>query len=334
MNYTQLCLDERNQIQQLLNQGFSHGYIAKTLSRSKSTIGREVRRGINRCQTKTYCSTQSNDAAKRHRHKGHGKLLLCHPHWRLVRDYLNIGWSPQQISGRLKQMHPNVKSFTVSHQTIYAFIHALPYGTLKKDLLSHLRRKGKPSKGSDDKRGQITGMKLIHDRPESIAGRSIGGHWEGDLIKGAGNKSSVGTLVERKSRLIVLIKLENATADAALEGFAKAFEGIPAVIRESMTYDRGKEMAKHQELSERLKLDIYFCDPHSPWQRGSNENANGIIRQYLPKGEDLSLYSQLDLDLIAKQLNERPRKVLDFRTPMEVFSAEVIQLTNAVALQH
>ena len=230
-------------------------------------------------------------------------------------------------------MYPNQPDLNISHQTIYGFIHVLAYGELKKELLSYLRKKGKPCKSATDQRGQIAHMRLIHDRPESVAGRSIGGHWEGDLIKGAGNKSSVGTLVERKSRFVQLIKLDGATAADALEGFSRAFERIPTVIRESMTYDRGKEMACHVELAERLKLDIYFCDPHSPWQRGSNENANGLIREYLPKGIDLSEFSQEYLDKIARALNGRPRKVLGFRTPEEVFSQEVIQLHNAVALQ-
>ena len=221
----------------------------------------------------------------------------------------------------------------VCHQTIYAFIHALPIGELKKELTSYLRRKGKPSKTSADQRGKISNMCMIHDRPAEVAGRSIGGHWEGDLIKGLGNRSAVGTLVERKSRFVVLVQLKNATAEAVLQGFSEAFKRIPAVIRESMTYDQCKEMACHEALSEQLKLDIYFCDPHSPWQRGSNENMNGLIREYLPKGIDLSTFDQEYLDKIARALNGRPRKVLGFMTPEEVFSTEVIQLKAAVALQ-
>ena len=230
-------------------------------------------------------------------------------------------------------MHPDQPTWVVSHQTIYTFIHALPRGELKKELLSYLRKKGKPSKASTDARGKIANMRLIHDRPEEIGGRSIGGHWEGDLIKGAGNKSAVGTLVERKSRFVVLVKLPDATAASVLQGFSEAFERIPAVIRESMTYDQGKEMACHEALSERIKMDIYFCDPHSPWQRGSNENTNGLIREYLPKGIDLSQFDQEYLDKIARALNGRPRKVLGFMTPEEVFSQEVIRLKVAVALQ-
>ncbi len=333
MSYHHLSLDERNQIQQMLNQLHTIRAIGKCLNRSPSSISREIKRGLVRTQTRTYCAEPTHTASRKHRHTGHGKLSLDHPTWPTIRDYLDQGWSPQQITGRLKQMYPNQPDLNISHQTIYGFIHVLAYGELKKELLSYLRKKGKPCKSATDQRGQIAHMRLIHDRPESVARRSIGGHWEGDLIKGAGNKSSVGTLVERKSRFVQLIKLDGATAADALEGFSRAFERIPTVIRESMTYDRGKEMACHVELAERLKLDIYFCDPHSPWQRGSNENANGLIREYLPKGIDLSEFSQEYLDKIARALNGRPRKVLGFRTPEEVFSQEVIQLHNAVALQ-
>jgi IS30 family transposase len=333
MTYHHLSLDERNQIQQQLNQGHGVRAIAQTLNRHQSTISREIRRGINRTQTQTYCASQTHHTSQQQRHRGHGKLSLDHPNWPTIRDYLDQGWSPQQITGRLKHMHPDQPTWVVSHQTIYTFIHALPRGELKKELLSYLRKKGKPSKASTDARGKIANMRLIHDRPEEIGGRSIGGHWEGDLIKGAGNKSAVGTLVERKSRFVVLVKLPDATAASVLQGFSEAFERIPAVIRESMTYDQGKEMACHEELSERIKMDIYFCDPHSPWQRGSNENANGLIREYLPKGIDLSTFDQDYLDKIARALNGRPRKVLGFLTPEEVFSQEVIRLKVAVALQ-
>lgn len=333
MTYHHLSLDERNQIQQQLNQGHGVRAIAQTLNRHQSTISREIRRGISRTQTQTYCASQTHHTSQQQRHRGHGKLSLDHPNWPTIRDYLDQGWSPQQITGRLKHMHPDQPTWVVSHQTIYTFIHALPRGELKKELLSYLRKKGKPSKASTDARGKIANMRLIHDRPEEVGGRSIGGHWEGDLIKGAGNKSAVGTLVERKSRFVVLVKLPDATAASVLQGFSEAFERIPAVIRESMTYDQGKEMACHEELSERIKMDIYFCDPHSPWQRGSNENANGLIREYLPKGVDLSTFDQDYLDKIARALNGRPRKVLGFLTPEEVFSQEVIRLKVAVALQ-
>lgn len=333
MKYHHLCLDERNQIQQQLNQGHSVRTIAHALSRHQATISREIRRGIQRTLTQSYCATQTHTAAQQHRHRGHGKLSLDHPNWPTIRDYLDQGWSPQQIAGRLKHMHPDQPTWVVSHQTVYAFIQALPRGELKKELVSYLRKKGKPSKSTTDQRGKIANMRLIHDRPEEISGRSIGGHWEGDLIKGAGNKSAVGTLVERKSRFVVLVQLPDATAASVLQGFSDAFERIPTVIRESMTYDQGKEMACHEDLSERLKLNIYFCDPHSPWQRGSNENANGLIREYLPKGIDLSQFDQVYLDKIARALNGRPRKVLGFMTPDEVFSQEVIQLKAAVALQ-
>lgn len=333
MTYHHLSLDERKQVQQRLNQGHTIRAIAQILNRPASTISRDIQRGKSRAQTNTYCAAQTHLAAHQQRHRGHRKLSIDHPNWPTIRDYLDQGWSPQQITGRLKHMYPDQSAWVVSHQTLYAFIHAQPRGELKKELTSYLRKKGKPSKTATDARGKIANMRLIRDRPKEIEGRSLGGHWEGDLIKGAGNKSAVGTLVERKSRFVVLVKLPDSTAASVLQGFSDAFERIPAVIRESMTYDQGKEMACHEELSERIKLAIYFCDPHSPWQRGSNENTNGLIREYLPKGLDLSTFDQAYLDQIARALNGRPRKVLGFMTPDEVFSQEVIRLRAAVALQ-
>ena len=173
----------------------------------------------------------------------------------------------------------------------------------------------------------------IHERPEEIEGREIAGHWEGDLIKGAGNKSAVGTLVERKSRYVLLAKLQGSDADSVLEGFSRRMSTLPASIRKTLTYDQGKEMARHQELAQRLKIRVFFADPHSPWQRPTNENTNGLLRQYLPKGMDLSTVSQRRLTQIAAQLNGRPRKCLNFLTPEEVMQQQIKELTTVVALQ-
>lgn len=176
-------------------------------------------------------------------------------------------------------------------------------------------------------------MTSIHDRPAAVATREVPGHWEGDLIKGAGNRSAVGTLVERTSCYVIMARMDGTGADAALDAFSRKFRRVPACIRKTLTYDQGKEMARHEELARRVSIQVYFADPHSPWQRPSNENANGLIREYLPKGMDLSQVSQAQLNAIAKRLNDRPRKVLGFKTPAEVFQREIPNLINPVALQ-
>lgn len=189
----------------------------------------------------------------------------------------------------------------------------------------------RPRSGGVDRRGQIPERVSIHVRPPEIEDRLMPGHWEGDLIKGKANASSVGTLVERTSGYLMLVKMNDATATSAMEGFSAALNGMPLAMRKSMTYDQGREMARHAEITQQTGVAIYFCDPHSPWQRGSNENINGLIRQYLPKGTDLSVHSQEELDAIALQLNMRPRKRFDFKCPIEVMD-EVMQ--EAMAMRH
>ena len=195
---------------------------------------------------------------------------------------------------------------SVSHETIYRTVYCLPRGQLRKDIISLLRQGRKlrrPRSQGRDRRGGLVGMIPIHERPASALTRDLFGDWEGDLIKGAGNASAIGTLVERKSRYTILAKMKDCGADAALAGFERGLNKVPEHLRLSLAYDQGKEMARHAELSTRLKIKIYFCDPHSPWQRPSNENTNGLVRQYLPKGIDLRIYSQKDLDKIAASLN-------------------------------
>tara|TARA_R110001606_G_C15204220_1_gene632084 strand:+ start:105 stop:869 length:765 start_codon:yes stop_codon:yes gene_type:complete len=230
--------------------------------------------------------------------------------------------SPEQIAGKLRRMiMPRFEDAYVCRETIYSAIYALPVGELKKELI-HCLRQGKstrkPRRGQVDRRGQIPDMVSIHLRPPEIERRAMPGHWEGDLIKGKNNASAVGTLVELSSGYVILAKLNDATATSAVEGFSAALNRMPLAARKSMTYDQGREMAKHADITQATGVAIYFCDPHSPWQRGSNENINGLIRQYLPKGTDLSRHTQEELDAIALQLNMRPRKRFDFRCPIEV----------------
>src|SRR3954466_2878553 len=214
-------------------------------------------------------------------------------------------------------------------EAIYQAVYAVPRGELRRELLACLRQ-GKPHRGRRSKDGERRGRicDIIRERPAAVEGRLVPGHWEGDLIKGAANRSSVGTLVERPSRK--LIKLTDAKAETARDGFAAGLLAVPAPLRLTLTYDQGKEMARHKELAALTGLRVYFADPHAPWQRGSNENTNGLLRQYLPKGTNLSEFSQAELDAIATRLNSRPRKTLGFATPDEVFAGLVDKAANAV----
>jgi IS30 family transposase len=235
---------------------------------------------------------------------------------------LESGWSPEQIAGTLKRDHPGHPALRVSHETIYTAIYAHPKGALRREVVALLRQSRclrRPRSRGPEGRGRLTNLLSIHMRPPEANDRLLPGHWEGDFIKGTRNGSAVGTLVDRKTLFVMLAKMDGCTAQAALEGFATTFGHIDAALRKTLTYDQGKEMALHEQLAERTGLQIYFADPHSPWQRGINENTNGLLRQYLPKNEDLSRFTQRELDQIAWALNTRPRKSLGFRTPAEVF---------------
>jgi transposase, IS30 family len=260
--------------------------------------------------------------------------------WRAVLAGLRRGWSPQQIAGRLRLMlphdHARACSVRVSHETIYCAIYAIPRGTLRTELVKLLRKSHSgrlPRARGTNRFTGIQDMTPIHLRPPEVAARTVPGHWEGDLIKGARNLSSVGTLVERTSRYLMLAQLDSSSSSSVLDGFTRRLKTIPASLRKTLTYDQGSEMALHETLANRLHIDIFFCDPHSPWQRGSNENANGLIREYLPKGMDLSNLTQRDLSTIENALNHRPRKILGFRTPHEVFTELKIGDIAGVALQ-
>jgi IS30 family transposase len=224
-------------------------------------------------------------------------------------------------------MYPNDPTRQVSHEAIYNALYVMPRGSLKKELIACLRQgKGKrrPRSRGKDRRRQIPDLVSIHLRPPEIEDRLMPGHWEGDLIMGASNRSAVGTLVERTTRFVILVKMDGTTATDAMVGFSDKLNRVPRSLRLSMTYDQGSEMVKHAEITQRTGTAIYFADPHSPWQRGSNENTNGLLRQYLPKGTDLSTYTQEELDEIADSLNTRPRETLNAKTPLEVY-AEVLQ---------
>ena len=329
-HYHHLSADERHVLQHHLNQGHSHAQIAAFLGRSRSTVSREVKRNsVSVCATTGpglglgYDACRASHACLARRRRGLVRLANGSPLRDTVFRHIRSGWSPQQISGRFRLME---EPQTVSHETIYQAIYVLPKGELRRELIALLRQGRKlrrPRGQGKDRRGALPDMVSVHDRPASVLTRHLPGDWEGDLIKGAGNASAIGTIVERKTRYTILTKMKDDTADTALSSFTRGLSKVPKTMRNSMTYDQGKEMARHAELAERLKIKVYFCDPHSPWQRPTNENTNGLIRQYLPKGIDLRIYSQKDLDKIAESLNNRPRKVLGFRTPLEAYQTEI-----------
>jgi IS30 family transposase len=309
----------------------------RRLGRHASTISRELRRGRGvdghySPEASRRCHDIRRLRNRRPRRLVEGSALHI---W--VRGKLeHLRWSPEQIAGRLRAMHPDDPDRRVSHKTIYAAIYAQPRGGLKAAMIEALRQR-KPTRGR--RRTTLAGssmvpetLRIIH-RPEEIEARIVPGHWEGDLIKGAFNRSSVGTLVERKTRFVVLCKMNGNGAEAALDSFTRQMKRLPAMMRKSMTYDRGSEMACHPELARRLKIDIWFCDPHAPWQRGSNENTNGLLRQYMPKGTDLSGASQTWLNDIAWLLNGRPRKTLGWKTPAEAMAEEIAAFSSTVALE-
>lgn len=335
MSYSELSVEERATIQIGRAQGFSLRKIACLITRSPSTISRELRRNRDVCGGYSARMAQQQMQARRQVCRPSRKLLPGSERFELVVHMLRERLSPEQIAGKLRHMNiPSLRDAYVCRETIYNAIYALPVGELRKELIICLRQ-GKttrrPRSGGVDRRGQIPEMVSIHVRPPEIEDRLMPGHWEGDLIKGKANASSVGTLVERTSGYLMLVKMNDATATSALEGFSAALNSMPLEMRKSMTYDQGREMARHAEITQRTGVAIYFCDPHSPWQRGSNENINGLIRQYLPKGTDLSVHSQEELDAIALQLNMRPRKRFDFKCPIEVMG-EVMQ--KAMAMRH
>jgi IS30 family transposase len=334
MGFHHLSHSERAVVFAEDRRGSSQREIARLLGRSASTICRELRRGREaREDAQSYCPERGFRAYEqgRLRCRPRRKLAKGGALWRFVWPQLvKFRWSPEQIAARLRAMHPDDPKARVSHETIYAMIYAQPRGGLKAAMVEALRQ-GKLRRGVGRGIGRKPGggsaivpesLKIIH-RPEEVDARLIPGHWEGDLLKGTSNRSSVGTLVERKTRFVTLAKMQGNGAAAALEGFTRQMKRLPAFLRRSLTYDRGVEMACHPELARRLKIDIWFCDPHAPWQRGSNENTNGLLRQFLPKGADLSQFTQRDLDHIAKLMNDRPRKTLGWKTPAQAFAEEI-----------
>jgi len=321
-SYRHLSAEER----ETLSLGLAHGHSLRTmalvLGRAPSTVSREVARNVTRGRPYRAC-TAHTVATGRACQPRRPRKLWDPWLWQYVQTQLAEGCSPEQIAGRLRRAYPDDMGKRLSTETIYAGLYVLPRGTLRSELLAALRQARKarrPRARGIDRRGQIPNMTSLAERPAAVVTRTVPGHWEGDRLKGARNGSAVGTLVERTTRLVILARMEGMDATSARQGFTKKLRHVPAALRKTLTYDRGKEMAEHEQLAQRLAIQIFFADPYSPWQRGTNENTNGLLRQYLPKGTDLSGYTQRELNAIAHRLNTRPRKCLDFATPLEVYA--------------
>ncbi|MGB9310282.1 MAG: IS30 family transposase [Candidatus Acidiferrales bacterium] len=320
-----LTLAEREDISRGIASGSSIREIAKGLQRAASSVSREVARHGGR---QLYRANEADHQAWESALRPKVCLLAIDPKLRtIVASKLSLDWSPEQISGWLKIRYPNHESMRVSHETIYRSLFIQARGALKKELIQHLRskrlmRRSRHSRADGQFRGQIVDAISIRERPAEIEDRAIPGHWEGDLLSGTKN-SHIATLVERHSRFTLLVKVPSKDTATVVAALSKHVRKLPLSLRRSLTWDRGLEMAKHKSFTVATNVKVYFCDPQSPWQRGTNENTNGLLRQYFPRKTDLSGYSQSDLDKVALRLNLRPRKTLGFETPASKLHASV-----------
>jgi len=320
-----LTLAEREDISRGIAGGCSLRVIVQRLSRASSTVSREVGRHGGRAQ---YRASDADQRAWQLALRPKVCRLALHEKLRtIVASKLIEDWSPQQISGWLKTEYPKDESLRVSHETIYRSLFIQARGALKQELIQHLRtkrriRRSRHASVHGHSQGKIVDAISIRERPAEVEDRAIPGHWEGDLLRGAGN-SHVVTLVERSSRFVMLLKVSGKDTATVVAALSRHVRRLPATLRRSLTWDRGHEMAQHKSFTMATDVQVYFCDPQSPWQRGSNENTNGLLRQYLPKKSDLSQFTQSELDKIALRLNQRPRETLGFHTPADRLQASV-----------
>ena len=317
-----LTLAEREEISRGVVAGLSLRSIAASLGRAPSTISREINRNGGRRQ---YRASNADQAAwdRAHRPKT-CKLAQNRALAHIVAEKLQLQWSPRQIAGWLKYTYPDDETYQVSHETIYRTLFIQARGALKKELLQHLRRtramrRSRHHTQKTDNHGRITDAVSIRERPAEAEDRAVPGHWEGDLLCGS-NNSQIATLVERHTRLVMLVRVPSKDTKTVINALIRQAHKLPRELYKSLTWDRGKEMADHKRFTLATDIKVYFCDPQQPWQRGSNENTNGLLRQYFPKGMDLSNVHQNRLNAVARRLNERPRETLNFRTPAERFS--------------
>ncbi len=317
-----LTLAEREEISRGVVAGLSLRSIAASLGRAPSTISREINRNGGRRQ---YRASNADQAAwdRAHRPKT-CKLAQNRALAHIVAEKLQLQWSPRQIAGWLKYTYSDDETYQVSHETIYRTLFIQARGALKKELLQHLRRtramrRSRHHTQKTDNHGRITDAVSIRERPAEAEDRAVPGHWEGDLLCGS-NNSQIATLVERHTRLVMLVRVPSKDTKTVINALIRQAHKLPRELYKSLTWDRGKEMADHKRFTLATDIKVYFCDPQQPWQRGSNENTNGLLRQYFPKGMDLSNVHQNRLNAVARRLNERPRETLNFRTPAERFS--------------
>jgi transposase, IS30 family len=320
-----LSLAEREEIAVGLAQGVSRAEIARRLGRAASTVSREVARNSPAQGPRRYRATAAQVRAERRAARPKPAKLAVNGQLRAwVQQKLGEDWSPEQISRRLAAQFPGDREMRVSHETIYQALYVQGRGALRRELARHLRTGRalrKPRRAEGERRGRIPGMVMIAERPPEAADRAVPGHWEGDLIEGRAGRSQIGTLVERSTRFTMLVPLPGGkSADAFADALTPVIAALPDALRRSLTWDQGKEMGRHAAIAVAADCEIYFCDPHSPWQRPGNENTNGLLRQYFPKGTDLPSHSPQRLQEVADKLNGRPRKVLGWKTPAEAMA--------------
>lgn len=325
--YGRLGFDEGIEIEKLLSHNKSYADIAAALNRNKSTLCREV----NKQGRGVYKALEAERLAVgcvSNRRSGKNKIKQNPELEKYVLEKLQLRWSPWQIHISLQRTFPQNKAMQISHEAIYMYIYVHSKKELKNLLISELRQKrkyrGNVRRGTD-KRTTIKDPVRIDERPEEVKGRQIPGHWEGDLIMGKDRSSAIGTLVERTTRTIIIVPLKARDATTVRKAFEKEFKSIPTQMKKTMTYDNGSEMAQHKLFTKHTKIQVYFTHPYSPWERPTNENSNGLVRDYFPAGTDFSLVSKERLKQVQNQLNERPRHVLDYRTPKEVFEGLILK---------
>lgn len=319
INYKRLTLIEREEISRLLASGYSIRKISKNLNRLPSTISREIKSyGSDRTYYRAFFG-QQRCSKLRHKVRKNRKLIKNRRLRHIVLHYLRLNWSPEQVAKRLRLLYPDDMDMQISHEAIYSYIYILPRGAFKHQLVAHLRRSHKYRRKRDKQRktGSIQEYLSIEERPKDVADRIIPGHWEGDLIIGKRNASAIGTLVERTTRMTFLVKLRNQDAHVVRKAFAEEFRHLPKGLKRTLTYDQGAEMTQHKLFTKDTEMIVYFAHPHSPWERGTNENTNSLIRQYFPTGTDFSKISKTKLKQVQDELNDRPRKILEWYTPHE-----------------
>lgn len=317
-------------ISEMKQAGCTQVDIARALGRSPSTVSREIKAGTN-ARGYYIASTAHRTAQARARRPKPAKLANCERLRDAVQKWLRKNWSPKQISQALVLEFPDEPEMRVSHETIYLSLYIQARGGLKRELVTHLRTSRSLRKGHrvpGERRGRIPNMVNISERPPEVADRAVPGHWEGDLIMGANNRSAIGTLVERHTRFVMLLHLPDGhSAEYVNAAMAAKIRELPDALVRSITWDQGTELSQHAQFTVDTGVQVYFCDPHSPWQRGSNENTNGLLRQYFPKGTDLSVHSEERLRFVADELNERIRETLDWDTPAERLNRLIVATT-------